>query len=196
MGPTSYSSCRAGLLHRGRCAGPVNCCETTPILNAGIQVPSGHPGCRRVPSVLVRLRALITPLAILLVSCSGRVKRSRALRGRNPTRDNPADGASRHLPRYEDAVAGFFLLALEHRSHASKNPRGHRSIARSGVTTTAGLPRAYVTATHAGGCHVVPSRNMAQQRISKRRATATMAVLRRVFLPWQIRSNVARAQAL
>ena len=47
-----------------------------------------------------------------------------------------------------------------------------------------------------GGDQVVPSRSMAQQRITKRRARATTAILRRVRLLRQIRSKVSRIHGL
>jgi len=154
--------------------------------------PRAGPSCRPAPSVLVGLLRFATPSAMPLVSCSGRAKRSRALRGRNPTRDSPADGASKAPAPLRGCRSGALFFqpwntgAMPQKiPEAGAEPQVHRAPARP-----------YVTATEAGGCHVVPSRNMAQQRISKRRATATMAVLRRVFLPWQMRSNVARAQAL
>ena len=51
------------------------------------------------------------------------VKRSRALRGRNPTRDNQVDGAPRvHQAPDGESHRGPFLDAVGHRSHASENP--------------------------------------------------------------------------
>jgi hypothetical protein len=52
------------------------------------------------------------------------VKRSRALRGRNPARDNRAEGRVK-LPllwRSQLARAAFLLTCLERPSHALKNP--------------------------------------------------------------------------
>src|SRR4051794_35035031 len=50
-----------------------------------------------------------------------RVKRSLALRGRNPTRDSPADGAPKAPPAHAGG-RGAFSRAFGHRSHASENP--------------------------------------------------------------------------
>ena len=54
------------------------------------------------------------------------VKRSRALRGRNPTRDNRADGASMTLLALAPSRSPghFFLEHIERLSHASKIPGG------------------------------------------------------------------------
>ena len=51
------------------------------------------------------------------------MKRSRALRGRNPARDNQVDGAPRvHQAPDGESHRGPFLDAIGHRSHASQNP--------------------------------------------------------------------------
>lgn len=46
------------------------------------------------------------------------------------------------------------------------------------------------------GRHLVPSRNIAQQRISSLRATATIAIFLRALLPRRTRSYTARIQEL
>ena len=59
--------------------------------------------------------------------CCRRVKRSRALRGRNPTRDSPADGAPR-APRWPPtaSVVGGLFPAIGHQSYALKNAPAQR----------------------------------------------------------------------
>src|SRR6476661_11134482 len=51
------------------------------------------------------------------------VKRSWALRGRNPIRDNQVDGAPKvHQAPGGESHRGSLLDAIGHRSHASENP--------------------------------------------------------------------------
>src|SRR5262249_44885363 len=73
--------------------------------------------------------------------CRRRVKRSRGLGGRNPTRDNPADGAPRALPGGPPTtlVDGGPFPSPRTPEPCLQNPTGTRSEASPALTDLLGL---------------------------------------------------------
>jgi hypothetical protein len=95
-----------------------------------------HMGAQNGPTSVLEFTSLGRCFTTVSLPCScsrgtfslpsgRRVKRSRALRGRNPTRDSSADGAPRALqgrPRPRWWTGASLFPTLGHRSYASENP--------------------------------------------------------------------------
>jgi len=87
------------------------------------QAEHGGPVLPKSPMGQAITYALNQWEALSVYAADGRLaKRSRALRGRNSTRDSQADGAPKARAPWSLVVAGLLPAPLGHRSHALQNP--------------------------------------------------------------------------